>query len=152
DGKSKKAKETELLKGLFDRLGVGNYQIDPRESPDFRAIFTGSERTLAIGCEVTTLHSDNGNRGSPQRKEWEEWKRFARELRIQLDQRGHEHLYGVLFFRKPLQSLPREQIIQERLKACDEFPVADRRDVLFPSSEYPALSSLLEFIRLFKFP
>jgi hypothetical protein len=156
---SGKQKEIESLAAVLERLGLGSYQIEPSESPDFFVSFKKDNSELVLGCEMTNLYSDSvqGDKtpGSPQRRLFEKWKRIAKALRHQLDQAGLENIYGVLFFKdsspSALDSCRASELITELVRICKEQPPSST-PIIFPVQGFPLLSKLLTQLGLYQYP
>jgi len=94
----KKQEEERLIRGFLSRIGVENYELAPRERPDFLVSANGGVR---IACEVARYFSDEGPRGSVERRFFRLWTDFALSLRERLSEEHLDHLYGAVHFREP---------------------------------------------------
>jgi len=94
--------ENKVLIGFLRRLQFGYYQIIQGERPDFTLNFSRSGYPeISVGCEITYYFSDKDHFGSKQARFVNQWKRFAKKLRAELDKSNQEYLYGAIHFKNP---------------------------------------------------
>ena len=156
DDSKGKHKEAGLLSLLLSRLGLDVEDIIPGESPDFMLSFRKDSIEAVVGCEVTALYSDgvDAKAGSPRKRFFEKWKRFAYELRKRLDSAGHLYVYGSLSFKDvstpALDTCRLDSLFDELIRVCDEY-TGETEHVVFPVDGYAHLNALVDHIGLHRF-
>ena len=153
----KKAKELNIVEGFLERIGLGHFDIDSGESPDFFIAFVKEGRTELLACEITQFYSDDdpdpATSGSRERRFFEIWMRIAQSLREALDKEGQglEFAYGVLQFRQPgpkaLDRVDRDKLVTELVHLSKAFFPATET-VSFPHKDFPLLSKLISQVRI----
>ncbi len=103
DDSSGKEQEIKVLHGFLKRLQLDHYEVIAGERPDFTVNFALNGQNVSVGCEITYYFADKGSRGSAQARFVRQWKKFAKSLRVALDNEGqkYKHLYGAIHFNDP---------------------------------------------------
>src|SRR2546423_1494661 len=72
----KKNIEGHAIAGFLMRLGLSGFRVSLQERPDAMIELSAASACARIGCEVQTLYSDGGERGSRLRRFRGRWLRI----------------------------------------------------------------------------
>ena len=153
-----KEREKRILSGFLMRIGLRISHLEEGERPDFM-VTVGARGGMKVAIEVTELHSDAKQHGSPKRRLLEQWRRIARRLRNDLLRQPSPlpSVYGSVFFSQPddsvLDNLDAVQFVDEILLVLKETQIpTDGKEIReFDAHRTPLLSAKLErlFVRMF---
>jgi hypothetical protein len=153
DDTSKKEKEREVIEHFLGTLFLGYCQIEQRESPDFIIRFSNGDKKHKIGCELIFFNGDLDIKGSPERRFFTQWKKFAKGLRAELDRHGDDlqYLYSAVFFKEEGTSLFDRVNADQLKKELVAVTQANRREPFiseFNPVLYPILSEHVDHLNL----
>lgn len=152
-----KDKEREIVSGFVRRLQL-DVSLTASERPDFLA--TSADGLLRIGIELTSLNADGASPiGSPERRLYALWKRFAEAIRERLSSEPEPlpHVYGSISFRNSsvtaLDDIDRARFCEELVSVLREATLSEKGSQLsaFERGGAPLLSQVVSgmFVRIF---
>jgi len=155
-GSRGKQQEKEALEAILTRLGLGHYRIVEGERPDLRVCFRSKEAEATIACEVTAFYGDPtaSGHGSAGARRFGKWRNIAERLRRELESKGLQGVYGVVFFKEPaddmLDAVVPGLFVRETVDVCLNTGVD--HEIVIPAGDHDHLNALVEKIRLWHYP
>lgn len=142
--KLKKQDEEEVIRGFLSRIGLTEPGLESRERPDFLVDARGRVR---IACEVARYFSDEGSRGSIERRFFRLWTDFALSLKRRLSEEGMGHMYGAIHFRDANRiEIPPEKAFMEEIIRALRSPYHGEVVGAFEPANFPILASTVDHI------